>query len=106
MDSLAYWISVLGKILIATFSHWRRKVLLGLVITMIALIVQYGLHLRSLTDTEKFGLSFIVASVVVIIGSFFKHLFLVPPALYREQQLTITHNTEEEIGRASCRERV
>jgi hypothetical protein len=75
---------VLLKVWAETISHSKRKLLLGLVISMLALATQYIIRLRSMSDTKKIVLSFVVAIVIVMIGSFVWNLIKIPALLYPE----------------------
>jgi hypothetical protein len=84
MNALPYWKLVLRKVFAATISHARNKILLGLVLAVLALIIQYWLNVRAWSDTEKIALSLVVAAVVVLFVSFVSGLVTVPAAMYAE----------------------
>lgn len=84
MNALPYWKLVLRKVLAATISHARNKILLGSALAMLALIIQYWLNIRAWGDTEKIALSLVAAAVVVLFVSFVSGLVTVPAAMYTE----------------------
>lgn len=69
-----------------TRSHARKKLVLGLVLSVLAIGLQYLLQVRSFSDTEKICFSLIASAVIVLMGSFLKNLILTPPSMHREQQ--------------------
>jgi hypothetical protein len=89
MRMLAYWKTVLRSVLAGTFSHVRNKLLLGLVLSMIALGLQYLLRVRSWSDSEKIAISLVGSAVIVMIGSFIKHLVTVPASIHQKQEQEI-----------------
>jgi hypothetical protein len=84
MNALPYWKLVLRKVLAATVSHARNKILAGLVFAILALVIQYRLNVRGWSDTEKIALSLVAAAVVVLCVSFLSGLVTVPAAMYAE----------------------
>jgi len=79
-----YWRMVLRKVCAATASHWRNKIVWGMVLGMLALIIQYKFQLRSLGDTGKIAVSLAGSAVIVLAGSFIRNLIVIPAAIYPE----------------------
>jgi len=89
MSFWRYYGLVLSAAVRETFSHARQKIALGVILSVIAFVFQHLLQLRNWTDTAKIIITVLGASVVVIFGSFIKHLFLGPVLLHRRQQAEI-----------------
>jgi hypothetical protein len=99
MEVRAYWSLVLHKVAAATISHWRNKMLLGLVLGMLALAIQYGLHIRTISDTQKLAISLVGSAVIVLLASFIWNLLTIPAAIYPEPK-TRTAGEEYHFQRA------
>jgi hypothetical protein len=55
-------------------------------IAVIGLVLQYFLGVRTLNDTEKVVVSLVGATLIVILGSFLRHILAVPAAIQKEKQ--------------------
>src|SRR5438105_2820167 len=84
-----YWTSVLVVAARKTLSHARQKLVLGFILTILTYLCQHVLNLRNWNDTQTVITSVIIAVVVVMLGSFIKHLLLEPVLLHQEQQAMI-----------------
>ena len=89
MDAFRYWRNVLAITRNETLSHFRRKVLLGSYMAIVAAALQFALHVRALSDTWKIIISLAGSAATVMIGSFFKHLLLTPFMLSRKSAVEI-----------------
>ena len=90
MEAFQYWRKVLAITRKETLSHFRRKVLLGFCMSVGATILQFWMHVRVLTDTEKILVSLAASATAVMLGSFLKHLLLTPPALAHNSALDVS----------------
>jgi cell division protein FtsL len=80
-----YWRAVLRDVWRGASSHFIKKTALGLLLSVIAMVIQFWLGLRTLSDTEKVCLSLIYSTVIVFGGSFVYHFVLVPFSRHKEQ---------------------
>jgi len=84
MNTRKYWKMVLRNAGAKTLSHIVQKLLGGMVISAIAIYVQYRLNIRSLSDTCKMLSSVSIGPVVVGAFFFIKNLIVEPALLYTE----------------------
>jgi hypothetical protein len=82
MQTGPYWRMVFRLARRETFSHAQNKIILGLVIAMLATLLQYLLKIRSLNDSEKIALRLFGSYGVVMGGSFLWSLIRTPAALH------------------------
>ena len=85
-DAWRYWKFVVAQAGRRTLTHAHQKLLLGLILSVLATALQFVLQVRSLSDTAKITISILGSAVVVIVGSFLKHLIFAPPSIHEEQQ--------------------
>jgi len=70
----------------AVFSHARQKVLLGLVLAVVATIIQYVLAIRDWNGTQKMLFSLAASAVIVMVFSFLWNILSTPVAMDNDQR--------------------
>jgi hypothetical protein len=99
MSGWNYWGVVSRNAVRETFSHARRKLLLGLMLSIIAFLLQWKvLHLRNWTDTEKIITSLLGAALIVMAVSFLKNLLMGPVLLHGKHQSEINALNKQLCG--------
>jgi hypothetical protein len=85
-DGWRYWKSAVIEAGRHTLTHARRKILTGLILSILAAILQFALDVRGLSDSAKIAISLLGSAVLVMVFSFLKNLISVPPSIDERQE--------------------
>ena len=83
MDAPAYWKTVLRSAVSEATSHYKQKIKQGLALSVLALILQYVLEVRSISDTWKIAISLIASAIIVMGWAFLKSLIFTPVLMHQ-----------------------